>query len=148
MYSIYKIEHRTNPDLVYVGSTTDFNERKRLHKSRCISSEIKVYQIIREHGGWDQFDMIEIKQIECTQLEARKEEDRVRIELNARMNTLSAVMDIEIRNKKMQKFHQSHREERLQKNKEQYTCECGSEITRNYKSRHLRTEKHIMWASN
>jgi len=207
MYSIYKIEHRTNPDLVYVGSTKDFNQRKFSHKSRCISSEFKVYQMIREHGGWEQFDMVELKQIECTQLEARQEEDRVRIELNAQLNTFSAVVDIEIRNKKMQKYHQSHREEILkrqqgyrqehleqlkqqnreynrihreqikqqkqeycqahreeikqkrqehyqshreeisQKNKEPFTCGCGSQITRNMKARHLRTEKHIMWAS-
>jgi hypothetical protein len=192
MYSIYKIEHRTNPELVYVGSTKKFNQRKSQHKFHCISSEIKVYQMIREHGGWDQFDMVELKQIEGTQLEARQEEDRVRIELNAQLNTLSAILDIKLRKKTIQEYHQSHRDEILkrkqgyrqehleqikqqnreyhrehreeikkkdreryqahreelkQKNKEPYTCGCGSQITRGVKARHLKSQKHIMWAS-
>jgi len=192
MYSIYKIEHRTNPDLVYVGSTKNFNQRKSQHKLNCSLNNEKVYQMIREHGGWDEFDMVEIKQIECTQLEAREEEDRIRIELNARMNMRSPVLDIENQKKTIQKYQQAHREERnqksreyqqahreernqksreyqqahreernqksreyrqehreelLQKNKEPYTCECGSQITRSGKTMHLRTQKHIMWAS-
>jgi len=151
MYSIYKIEHRTNPELVYVGSTKKFNKRKREHKCASRTNNQKVYQMIREHGGWEQFDMVEIKQIECTQLEARQEEDSVRIELNAQLNTLSAILDIENRKKKKnqyaKQYKETHREEYLQKNKEPYTCGCGSQITRGVKARHLRTEKHIEWAS-
>jgi len=185
MYSIYKIEHRTNPDLVYVGSTKDFKGRKSDHKCQSQTSNLKVYQMIRENGGWEQFDMIELNQVEGTQLEARQEEERDRIELNASLNSNRAFRDKKVYQKeyreqnqehikqyleenrnhileqmkqyrknhqeeikqKKQEHYQAHREERLQKNKEPYTCECGSQITRSVKARHLRSQKHIEWAS-
>jgi len=53
---IYKIEHIDNDNLVYVGHTTNFTNRKYQHKSNCkneTSKEYnhKVYQMIRENGG-------------------------------------------------------------------------------------------------
>jgi hypothetical protein len=118
MFSIYKIEHKTNPDLVYVGSTSDFNRRKRQHKRRCNSSELKVYQMIREHGGWNEFDMVELNQIECTKLESRQEEDRVRIQLNARLNMIRAVADPEYHKQYQEKYYEQNREQLLEKQKQ------------------------------
>jgi hypothetical protein len=118
MYSIYKIEHKTNPELVYVGSTSHFNQRKKQHKRRCNSSELKVYEMIREHGGWDQFDMVELKQIECTQLESRQEEERVRIELNARLNMIRAVADPEYVKEQRKQYYEQNREQILEYKKE------------------------------
>ena len=49
----------------YVGSTTNFTNRKSNHK-KCCSNETsrdynyKVYQMIRLNGGWDNWNMIEI----------------------------------------------------------------------------------------
>ena len=163
MYSIYKIEHKTKPELVYVGSTKDFNHRKHVHKYNCRTSNAKVYQMIREYG-WDQFEMIELNRIECIPLEARQEEERCRIELNARLNTRGAVLDTEKQKQYKQQYNQQynqehheeikqhkqqyreiHRDEIKQKQKEPYTCPCGSQITRTCKSRHLRSKKHITW---
>lgn len=50
----------------YVGSTTNFTKRKTQHKGNCDNEKYKnyninVYQFIREHNGWDNFDMIEIE---------------------------------------------------------------------------------------
>jgi hypothetical protein len=49
----------------YVGSTTNFKNRKRTHKSNCnIQTKdynMNVYQFIRANGGWYNFDMIEIE---------------------------------------------------------------------------------------
>lgn len=55
---------------IYVGSTTDFASRKRLHKSDCHNSNskrygLKVYNYMREHGGWDNWDMILIEYFPC-----------------------------------------------------------------------------------
>jgi hypothetical protein len=177
MFSIYKIEHKSNPELVYVGSTSNFENRKRSHKHDCILSEIKVYQMIRENGGWDKFDMIELKQIECTQLEAREEEDRVRIELNATLNTLRAVKDPNYKQdhkkyyqehreelnqrtrqykqahreqikQKIQEYRQEHREDILRHQNEKFTCECSGRYTRCHKLRHLTSQKHIAWTQS
>ena len=42
----------------YIGHTTNFNKRKYCHKHNCnnMNSKIynlKIYQIIRDNGGWD-----------------------------------------------------------------------------------------------
>ena len=64
---IYRIVCK-NPEVkdCYVGSTTDFKSRKRMHK-KCCNYEtikgynIKVYQFIREHNGWENWEMLEIE---------------------------------------------------------------------------------------
>ena len=67
---IYKIQHIEKDDLLYVGHTTDFNERKHSHK-KCVNSKtgtkfnMKVYQMIRDNGGWDMFKMLEVVKFPC-----------------------------------------------------------------------------------
>ena len=68
---IYKIVCN-NLDIkdVYVGHTTDFTKRKHQHKHICNnvnskSHNFKVYNSIRENGGWDNWSMIEIEKFEC-----------------------------------------------------------------------------------
>ena len=51
---------------VYVGSTTNFIQRKKGHKSICNNENSRsynyyVYRFIREHGGFDNWDMIEVE---------------------------------------------------------------------------------------
>lgn len=50
----------------YVGSTTNLRHRKFNHKGRCNDPKreqhhYKVYQFIREHGGWDNWEMVMIE---------------------------------------------------------------------------------------
>jgi len=89
---IYKIEHNENKELVYVGSTINFVQRKHLHKQALNPNNknynAKVYRMIRENGGWESFQMLIIKKFPCKDKnEARAEEERCRIELRANMNT-------------------------------------------------------------
>ena len=47
---------------VYIGHTTNFVQRKHSHKRACNKSShpshnFKVYKIIREHGGWENWNM-------------------------------------------------------------------------------------------
>ena len=47
---------------VYIGHTTNFVQRKHAHKRACNKSteqshNLKVYKIIRERGGWDNWNM-------------------------------------------------------------------------------------------
>ena len=51
---------------INIGSTKDFNMRKGAHKTICHKSDIKLYQYIRENGGWDNFEMLEIGVVEST----------------------------------------------------------------------------------
>ena len=42
---IYKLINYDYPDLVYVGSTTNFTNRKRHHKERCLIETDKKYHL-------------------------------------------------------------------------------------------------------
>ena len=65
---------------LYVGATTNFKQRKGQHKRRCCnpndkSHHLKVYQFIRENGGWNNWNMILVEQYPCeNQLESDKRE--------------------------------------------------------------------------
>ena len=92
-YTFYKIANiNGDVSLCYVGSTVNMIERRRCHKSDCYNKNrskynLKVYKTIREHGGWDEFRMIEIgyaKQLTLT--EAHVIEEKYRVELCAELN--------------------------------------------------------------
>ena len=66
---IYKIVN-VDENLVYIGNTTNFNQRKGKHQSNWKNENsrqhnYKIYQMIRENGGWEMFRMIEIKKYPC-----------------------------------------------------------------------------------
>ena len=55
---------------IYVGQTTDFRARKNNHKSACQNSKVKLYNLrvycfIREHGNWENWEMIMIHRQSC-----------------------------------------------------------------------------------
>jgi hypothetical protein len=54
----------------YVGHSTDFTRRKQGHKDDCNNEKnrkykYKVYETMREKGGWDNWTMIEIEKYPC-----------------------------------------------------------------------------------
>lgn len=98
---IYKIQHRERPELLYVGCTTNYNARKNQHKSRLtnvndVEHNCYKYKMIRDNGGWDMFEMKPVKQVSCTsKIEAEIEEEKVRLELKATLNTLIRPLPME-----------------------------------------------------
>jgi len=110
--SIYKIENIDNSNLVYIGHTTSFNKRKGKHKSNCNNEKsrqhnYKIYQMIREHGGWDAFKMIEVEKYPCKdKQEAERREYEIIQKLKSGNNT--QIMNTHF-------FHSD--EEKLQKQK-------------------------------
>jgi len=51
----------------YIGSTTNFIQRKTQHKKCCqdYNTDIKIYSIIRINGGWENWDMKVIEEYPC-----------------------------------------------------------------------------------
>ena len=96
---IYKIQHIEKENLVYVGQTTNFNKRKHAHKRMAICDHptwkdcnTRIYKMIREHGGWDMFKMIQIKEFPCSsRREAEAEEFKIMQELKAVMNRMPSL---------------------------------------------------------
>lgn len=70
--SIYKICCKdVNVKGEYVGSTTNMHRRKTQHKHSCYKENnrnyyMPVYSYIRENGGWDNFDFIEVEKFNAT----------------------------------------------------------------------------------
>jgi hypothetical protein len=87
---IYKIICKDlNVNDVYVGHTTNLQKRKYQHKIRCKNNNLRLYKFIREHGGWDNWDMIEIAKYNLKDAtEARMKEQEHYDLLKAKLNCL------------------------------------------------------------
>ena len=138
---------------VYVGSTTDFVKRKCMHKFCSInennkSYNTKVYKMIRENGGWNNWEIVEIEKYPCNDKREAETKEREWYEiLNADMNTIRPRMtdeNIKEKNNKAQKVWREKNIEKIKKQREEkYTCKCGKTLTKMKKARHERTKKHI-----
>jgi hypothetical protein len=95
---IYKLVHNEDYDNanIYIGSTTDFIKRKWGHKTRYYNENsqfhnLKIYQYIRENGGWECFNMIEIEKYPCNDgNEARAREEYWKCYFNSQLNSRKA----------------------------------------------------------
>ena len=92
---IYKITcNDTNIKDVYVGHTTNFVQRKYAHKQTCInekssSYKCKLYDVIRNNGGWNNWNMEIINFFNCKDhYEARIKEQEYFVSLNANLNSI------------------------------------------------------------
>jgi hypothetical protein len=133
-YSMYKI-YPKNKELnyCYIGHTNDFNARKRQHKLISTSEKhnklhFKIYQTIRQNGGWDEWEMIKLEEFNGkTNLEARIREQELIKEHNANLNSLSAYITEEERAATKKAITEKYREENKELLKEQ---------TKKYKQEH------------
>tara|TARA_R110000822_G_scaffold75724_2_gene182160 strand:- start:521 stop:1048 length:528 start_codon:yes stop_codon:yes gene_type:complete len=156
---IYKIQHNINPEMLYVGSTCNFRQRKSQHKFKCNEGGSVLYKKMREHGEWSDYSMVLIKCYPCaSSLELRAEEDRHIRELKATLNGKGAVLDVKKHANSAKEYRAKHREAILKyfkgyylenkdailhKQKQAYECPCGKSPTYRNRSRHLRTAFHI-----
>jgi hypothetical protein len=171
---IYKIEHCDDPSLVYVGSTTDMVKRKTQHKTCCNNPKspkynLKVYQMIRQNGGWDAFKFLLVEKYPCNDShECRKREDEVIKLLKCNMNSYNAYSSEEQKkitakkyvennkakiNDNAKEYYANNREKCNAQMKEYYQtnkqkvldriqCECGAFCAKVNLHRHRRTTKH------
>jgi hypothetical protein len=74
---------------IYVGHTTNFTKRKNQHKTLVNdeSCKRKVYECIRENGGWNNWSMIQIEDYQCKNKREAEMRERYWIEtLQASLN--------------------------------------------------------------
>ena len=104
----------------YVGHTTDMSKRKWGHKSVCNNEKNKghnhkIYKIIRENGGWDNWNMLLVEKFPCKdKYDACKREREVYEELDAKMNMLIPYRTQE----EIKQYHKQYDQEYYQTNKE------------------------------
>jgi transcription-repair coupling factor (superfamily II helicase) len=145
---IYKIQSIHDNNLLYIGSTTDFTRRKSEHKSRHKTKKAKVYEMIRENGGWDCFKMIVVKQFPCeNKIELQIEEDNMMREMESILNMKRAYVPAEeqtkqkaINNKKYKTLH----EERLKKESKEYYEKHKEEILKYQKEYQEKHKEEIL----
>lgn len=141
----YKIVCK-NPNiyLVYIGHTNNFNKRKIKHRSLCNNPNGKyynynIYKIMRDNGGFDNFEMLEIENRFCIDnLECRQIEQTHIINLNANMNTYNAFMTKE---EKIQ-YYKEYRQNNAEKNKK-YRLDNFDKIKENNKQYQLKNSEKI-----
>jgi ribosomal protein S27AE len=95
-YTFYRIVKNDDDDFCYIGSTKNFINRKYQHKNNtnnvnCRAYTYKLYQHIRDNGGWEQFNMIPIEEGEYENtISCRIREEQLRKENNGNLNSLKA----------------------------------------------------------
>jgi predicted GIY-YIG superfamily endonuclease len=96
-FIIYKIYQEGKEDMVYIGSTTNFNQRKFNHKKNTTNKrskkyKIKLYQYIRSMGGWDTFRMeiIETNNFESKGEGLLREKELIK-EYGAKLNSINPI---------------------------------------------------------
>lgn len=143
--SIYIIRHKES-DNCYIGSCRDTEERLKKHQQNTNHKDYKIYRFIRENGGWDNFDMVEICKCENDKL---REMEQYHIDfIKPSLNTIKIIKRTKEDNSK---YYRNYRENHKQKSKDYFKeysniiveCECGKTYKRNNKTNHLRTKYHL-----
>ena len=160
---------------IYIGSTTNFRNRKNQHKSKCNKEKCnrRVYNCIRDNGNWENWDMVMIEEYkDCMSKLQLEKKERYYIEtlcatlnicIPTRTNKEYLVSSRDKRLEKMtiyrnenkekikilkQKHYQKNKEKIKKKNREKNNCSCGGSYSYSDKSRHLKTKKHIKYLEN
>ena len=137
---IYKIVcNDLNITDVYVGHTTNFIKRKARHKSDCNNINgkaynYKIYTIIRDNGGFENWSMIEIEKFQdCNDINEASARERYYYELlNAKLNTNCPARNV--------KEYQEINKDKIKEYKNEY-YEKNKEIIRDYKKEYYEQNK-------
>lgn len=166
-YTIYKLHHKTILDgETYVGSSRqNIKTRVKKHKSNChnvklVSYNYKVYQHIRETGGFNNWQCTVLEVCDnITKRTAREIERNYMEELNSSLNTYRPYRtDNEVKEYKImankhfleknKDYFINYRLNNMEKITETVNCECGNDYTRNNKCHHMKTKCHKRFLEN
>ena len=141
----------------YVGSTTNLNERRRQHKSRCYNENSKkynynVYKFIRDNGGWSNWVVVLVESYsECNSREELLKFERYHMEkLESTLNSCIPGRtqkeydkdNAEKIKERQKEYYQNNTEQIKERTKEQVECEfCKSIIRKDGLSRHHKSKK-------
>ena len=150
---IYKLACR-DPAVteIYVGSTCRVPDRRCKHRRRCNNAKDKgynlnVYQYIRANGGWDNFELLVVEQIDYTHKHELLLRERFHLE------QLKATLNKVVPGRQRAEHYIDNREAILAKQAERYInnkekinakheCSCGGKYTHKNMSKHSKTQKH------
>ena len=135
----------------YIGSTTNFTKRKNCHKTRCCNEKqekhhFKLYQIMKENGGWDNWSMIQLEEYPCeNKRQAETREEYWRTERQAQLNMRKAFLTDEERVENRKEYRINNKEKIKENKTRAFNCDCGAVVQTTQKARHFQTKKHIKY---
>ena len=162
--SFYKFVCK-NPDILYsyVGHTTSFRHRKAGHKSKYNNPTLRdcnipLYVFIKEHGGWDNWSMVQIHSQICKDvLHAKQIEQELIEQQQFKLNNVRAYSGVNLSHthpeytskyyeihcdkikQRVSKYREENRDVIKAKKKEIYEANCD---TINAKARENRKKNH------
>ena len=156
---IYKIEcNDINIKECYIGSTRDFVLRRYNHKHDCNTSHriqynYKVYQFIRDNGGWKNWSMKSIINYPCnSKKELFIKEQEVILSFDNTLNCIKPYLsNLEKKQQRIKcdKEYRIKHNERIKKYKsEKIQCECGRWSVRSSMARHRKSNFHTDFLKN
>ena len=113
---IYTIQHKTIPELLYVGSTTNFKTRTNVHKSNSTNPKSnlynqQLYEVMRKNGGWDGFTCSIYKKYPCyNKFALLIEEDRILDEKKPILNKNRSYLSLDNKKLYQVKYKQKNKE--------------------------------------
>jgi len=143
----------------YIGSTKDYKQRMRDHKSSCCNPNgrdhnVKVYKYIRENGGWSVWSKMIIATVDVKDKLEQKQYEQFYIDhLEPGLNCCRSYQSHEQLIEYKKEWYNKNKEYLTEKHKEWYNknkelqnqkinCICGGKYTRANKSHHEKTQKH------
>ena len=138
---IYHIRNKATKEVIYVGSSTSFQQRKAAHKNQCNNPNgnryhLKFYVYIRENGNWDCFEIIPVEFLKLenkTQLEIAEQAEMDKQD-NLK-NQYKAHITEEQRKEHKKKYNETHKEESREYRK------AHKEDTKEYNKEYRETHK-------
>jgi len=150
-YTFYKIVNINGDiDLCYVGSTANFKQRKQRHRHNCNNENSggynrKLYKTIREHGGWEEFKLVEVGYTEqLTSTQAHIIEEGYRITLKAELNMIKCFRTDEERKEYEKEYRENNKGKVAEQKKEYY--EKNKEKIAEYKKEYNEINKENLAA--
>ena len=160
---IYHIRNKVTKEVIYVGSSTSFQQRKATHKHRCTNSNHieynrHCYVYIRENGGFDCYEVIPVEFLKLENKTQLVIAEQAEMDKQDNLKNKQKAHRTEEGHRKYNKeYYETHKEqlkeykgEYYEKNKEEINrrknepieCSiCKSKTCRNNMSRHQQSAK-------
>ena len=133
---------------IYIGSTTNFSRRKAEHKKSCNNENDKrynqnVYQFIRSNGGFNNFDMILVENVNVDNKRDLEKIERDHIDkLQPSLNSRKSYRSDDEKQELKKQYYEENKEWLIEKNKEHY--ENNKEYYTQYKKKYYEKNKELL----
>ena len=128
---VYRIRCNITGD-DYYGSTVDFQQRRRRHRSGSTTASETIIQ----RGNWT------MTVVELVEESKMKERENYYITFYPCVNKYRSIGDKDRRNLSQQDYYWRHKEQIDERNSQKFDCECGGKYTRCEKTRHYKSIRH------